>query len=80
MEAFVCFSWLLGWDGAVCGRSTGLRDSVIKALRFPLLASKDGQQNREENLGVSFSDETFFPLLSMLLIFCIEWEENQTFL
>ena len=36
---------------------------MIKTLMFPLMASKDGQQNRKENLRVSFSNETFFPTL-----------------
>lgn len=36
---------------------------MLKTLMFPLLAAKDRQQNRKENLRVSFSNKTGFPTL-----------------
>lgn len=46
---------------AVFGRNKGLKDSMINMLMFPLQAFKDGQQNRNEHLRFSFSNETFMP-------------------
>lgn len=57
-QDFLCNS--LGWGGTAFGRDNMLRDSMTKALMFPLLAFKDEQQDREANVRVFFSDMTYF--------------------